>query len=333
MRPTIRLAAFSLLLTAVGCDFSAPSSPDTGPLSTTEFNSETSFRVSGSVFVSDPDDETPDATRDEDELGIENVYVYVMRVLGSQSRPRYQLVGSGPTGPDGRYEILVPRDPSGGLQTLAVQVRSGPAGFNRSLFRFYDYALGGRPEVVVTDATAEGTADFGFLADREALLNALLEDDDYQTEGVSVATWRERVIRAQSNQNCDICAVEMRGYLSEIFAGPSSEDTFFGNPDPFRPTSTNPFTAALNVLVEDPETEDEEFLAELFAAELLYLSGGGTGDDIFDRTLLFHLEEAASEENTAAREARIGAAAVSSLDLRLVKAYNGGGGGGPVGEN
>ncbi len=331
MRPTIRLALFSLLLTAVGCDFSAPSSPDAGPISASEFNSETDFRITGSVFVSDPDDATPNGLRDEDELGIEDVYVYVMRDFGSGARPRYQIVGSGPTDSDGRYEILVPRLSGGALQTLAVQVRSGPVGFNRTLFRFYDYALGGRPEVVVTDATVEAAADFGFLADREALLDALLHDPDYEPNGVSVAAWRSNVQQAQSCDGCQY-AVQIRSYLSEIFAGPEDEN-YFGNPDPFIPTSTNAFDAALNVLVANPETEEDEFLAELFAAELNFLSGAGTGNDAFDRALLYHLEEAATEGSVVARQARVGATTVSSLDFALVRAYNGGGGGGTVGEN
>ena len=360
------LLALLLAVGTVGCDWGGPSE-STADLGVT-------VDVEGSVFVVDPDD--GDNNRSSGELGIANVLVEIVEdgeVIGravTDSTGRYATTVS--LSSDGECEdhegdecydecddggcddecddggCYDECDDGGCEEGLVVRipVEADTTFFNDELFTYYDYADEGPAEQELSLDNEVLEAEFGFVPDRNAMLAALQEGGPFQTAGSEVDSWRHEVILAMGGTGCTVCYDEMRGYLDAIFFEGGS-DYAFGNPIPFfLPSRTDPVTGvtapedpflmAITILTGLPTSVDQALRAELFAAELNFLSGRGSGNDTFDRTLLFYLEEAAEESSDIGRrangaEARLG----DRTDLSLARAFNrgGGGGGGPVGEN
>lgn len=291
--------------------------------------------LSGSVFVNDGDDDG--STREGTELGIQSVRVDIYHDTGD-------LATSVVTGADGRFSVRLLRG------TYTVDVPSAAAGrFNGTLAASYDPA-GATTHEVVLDADVS-MVDFGYNPDKEVILAQLSDGGDFVTNGEEVKTWKRWIDRAKRGQSFSDDGVttapaEVAGWLDAIFASPGEDASgYFGNAVPYAlAAGEDPFEAASAILgtrLNRRSTDAEILYVELFAMQLNFLSGRGSPDPLFNETLLEYDElvvaldlGGAAARTGAASEGALFASAVvaGSLDTEIARRFNGGGGGGEVGD-
>lgn len=300
------------------------------------------FDLSGSVFVNDGDDDG--STREAGELGIENVQVDIIGDAGDTT--------SVVTGPDGQFSARLLRGtytvevPSSATVEVSSSATEGL--FNETLEASYDPA-DGEPKArrtVELQSDVSGT-DLGFDLDRQKTLDELTIGTR-ATDAEEVKVWKRWVDKTGRGQTTasGITPDMMSVILDKIFASPDEEEEgYFGNENPYTlADGEDPFekaSAILGTRLNNRSTDAEILYVETFAVELNIFAGLGSGDDDYDFNLGKHFETqlaftpAARTSRSGAEagsEALVSALVVSSLDTEIARAFNGGGGGGEVGD-
>jgi hypothetical protein len=295
--------------------------------------------LSGSVFVNA--DEDPE--RAANELGIEAVRVEVY-----DGEPSTTPVATGTTGPDGGFSFTLLRSEytEAGYYTVVVP-EAADSTFNETLYRSYNYVLGGiAGRQVVLDGDVGGV-DLGFDPDTEQLVLDLTEGT-HETDARSVNKWRKFFRDALRNHPCDasdpdeVCREALLQHLRDILDDPDDpDDAFYLLASPFQGPSEWDEDALLNWghdrLKDHPSTDVEEVAQELFAMQLNNENGWGTDDLPYENALQAYLEEWVS--NNGGDGLRPGSQGTTSGvgpggpggpdELTITNAYLTGGPGGP----
>ena len=286
------------------------------------------FDLTGAVYVDDEDGSG--TTREPEELGIQDVLVEARDASGA-------VVATATTDDQGRYAFRLVR----GDYTVAIP-DTAPDQFNGTLSESY-IAVGSNPAAVTLDRDVSAI-DFGYVPDKQVVLDQLTVGD-FVTDGDPVSEWVRRIRRAQrgrsfSDDGVQTSAAEVAGWLDAIFASPGEgPDGYFGLSDPYPlAAGADPFDAALDVLttrIKRTSSDAEIVYVELFAMQLNFLSGRGSGNALYDETLIEYYEEQVFRTRSVAAALTTTAgpvtASLQSLDTSITRAFNGGGGGGEVG--
>lgn len=364
MNSSIRWMAVTVVLLLWGCDQTGPSDNfKDAQLSDNEVPNEYTFTLSGSVFVNDSDDTSMEESlqRETDELGLEQVRVDVFAV--EDETPGEVIVYEEPvmsvlTDSEGRYTFELPAGEwIVRVTPNASQDNSGDEAFNPTLFHSYDSVIDpaertvvfpqeyGQEEYEEYDPEVTGI-DFGFNPDLDQILTDI-ESGDFQTDARPTRVWRRWLRQAAGERNCPknrrnwICRDELGGYLASIFSN-DGDGVFFGNAEPYElPTGADPFAEGASILREPLKTDLEELRAEVFTLELNFHAGFGSSDPLYDKAIAFYLEERINDLESGSSEASqvtvaegvvmSSVVAPKSIELQIALAYNGGGGGGEVG--
>jgi hypothetical protein len=334
MRPISHLLVLTGILAWIGCDAADPTSEAGRTSSFAGSATSTTYIVSGSVFVNDVDDVTPEESRQREpgELGIQHVRVDV--IAPGHHVPFKSVL----TKIDGRYQLSLPA----GEWVLRVTSAPSARAFNPTLFASYTPA-GGAPERSVNVQSNRDGVDFGFDPNLTAILRDLTEGE-FRTDARSLEVWRRWVNQAFWHPVCAevpdrICRNELNQLAHSIFARPGAQNGFLGNRVPFLlPPGVTPLAEARRILNERPSTDEGLLVQELLVMEFNFLAGFGGPDPIYDRTLIYYLEEyvvgiGAVSSLAVGRTTSEKSSGAILLQLEIARAYNlGGGGGGETGD-
>lgn len=323
----MRLALCALiaggLFVGSGCDASGPEPVD-GPAS-----AGSTVSVYGTVFVNDGDDLTPEESqrRESGELGIAQVLVEAVAPGGDTP------VATALTSASGAYRLQVPA----GDWVIRITAEPANGAFNPTLFHAYDPA-GGPAERTVNAARSVRQIDFGFDPDLLAILHDLTEGD-FVTDARPLSSWRSWVRGALAFPTCPdredwVCRDAIETYLAAIYDGPEGTDPFFGLRVPYQYTAGETALREANSLLSVRARSDEEaLLQEVLVMELNVHAELGGPSLLYDRTLLYYMEQYLAEIGTASVSRRSAEARVMvQLQLQVARAFNGGGGGGESGD-
>jgi len=244
--------------------------------------------ISGSVFVDTDFGTDLNGVRDDDEQGIKDVLVEIRSASDV-------LVASGLTSATGTFSFEVPS--ISGSYKIVIPLSGDENSFNsilESSYNFTGHLAGvGLPYVVDGDADVGGI-NFGYTIDGDQILLDLSPDGAFTTSAKGVNFWRQVAHHATINQ-CygGICPNELELLLEQIFFQPGDEEgNYLLLKDPYELNASNIFQDAKDILW--PQWANNEVgvvYRNLFAVQLNYLHGLGTGNVNYDLTLLSYLEQ------------------------------------------